>query len=110
MSTVPPWDPDEYDREVKDSRKRVRRERRRLEAAPISALEGRMAGGSYPEGLLQRRSPSSSPRPSLPLPRMRERPDGSWVVVFKDGGGERRRRFSDQEKATAFLDQLKEDG
>lgn len=44
MSSPPPWDSDEYDREVRESRKRARQQERLKQRSPVTQNESR--GGS----------------------------------------------------------------
>lgn len=86
MRDVPQWDPDDYDRQVKESRKRALQQERDSRRSPVTQREARGRGV---------------------LPRMRERPDGTWVVLFMGADGkERRRRFNTRAEAQARLDLL----
>jgi len=84
LHNLPPWDPDEYDREVRASRSR--------------ALAPRPTSGSNV-------SRWSEPRRwSAP----KQKPNGKWQVSFQHKGVIYNATFDTEREATEFIQQVKE--
>lgn len=94
MNPAPLWRPEEsdaLDRAIREGRKREAVERN---PRPVGQPRVKAAKATQPR----------RPKPPKPLPRMRKQRD-FWVVIYGTPGYESKRRFSDPNKATKFLNQ-----
>lgn len=116
-AALPPWDPDEYDREVRASRQRERQQRDHThtpgsEGQVTVNYAGRCPRGRLTDEELQRRMAMDKAlgRRSRRSAKPREKSNGKWVAQVIHEGRTYVKTFDTYEQAEQFIEQIKRGG